>query len=85
MVEGFDSRLVKVDEASIFTRFWGEGPPVLLLHGHPRTSATWHRVAPLMVDQSFTVVCLDLRGYGCSLGHVVVVDTPLTSTTVPLA
>ena len=36
---------------------------VLLLHGHPRTHATWHRVAPLLAGQ-FTVVCPDLRGYG---------------------
>src|SRR5829696_2599871 len=40
------------------------GPaPILLLHGHPRTHATWHRVAPLLAD-AFTVVCPDLRGYG---------------------
>jgi haloacetate dehalogenase len=24
----------------------GEGPPLLLLHGHPQTHAIWHRVAP---------------------------------------
>jgi haloacetate dehalogenase len=36
---------------------------VLLLHGHPRTHATWHRVAPLLA-RSHTVVCPDLRGYG---------------------
>jgi haloacetate dehalogenase len=41
---------------------------VVLLHGHPRTSATWHRVAPLLVDRGFTVVCPDLRGYGRSRG-----------------
>jgi len=36
---------------------------VLLLHGHPRTHATWHRVAPLLAG-GHTVVCPDLRGYG---------------------
>ena len=39
------------------------GPPVLLLHGHPRTHTTWHRVAPLLAA-AHTVVCPDLRGYG---------------------
>ncbi|AYG78765.1 Fluoroacetate dehalogenase [Streptomyces hundungensis] len=39
---------------------------MVLLHGHPRTSATWHRVAPLLVGRGFTVVCPDLRGYGRS-------------------
>jgi haloacetate dehalogenase len=66
--EGFESRMVPVDGAVIFTRSGGQGPPVLLLHGHPRTSATWHRVAPLLVERGFTVVCPDLRGYGRSRG-----------------
>lgn len=39
---------------------------MLLLHGHPRTSATWHRVAPKLVEHCFAVVCIDLRGYGRS-------------------
>ncbi|SDF32945.1 haloacetate dehalogenase [Lentzea fradiae] len=44
-------------------RTGGAGPPVLLLHGHPRTHTTWHRVAPLLADDH-TVVCPDMRGYG---------------------
>ena len=74
MFDGFESRLVEVGEASIFTRFGGEGPPVLLVHGHPRTSATWHRVAPLLVERGFTVVCPDLRGYGRSRGPTPTAD-----------
>jgi haloacetate dehalogenase len=45
-------------------RLGGSGPPVVLLHGHPRTHTTWHRVAPLLVDAGFTVICPDLPGYG---------------------
>jgi len=44
----------------------GDGPPVVLLHGHPRTHSTWYRVAPQLVDAGFRVVCPDLRGYGQS-------------------
>ncbi|MFF9098727.1 alpha/beta fold hydrolase [Streptomyces sp. NPDC014802] len=68
MFEGFETRHVETEEASVFVRYGGEGPPVVLLHGHPRTSATWHRVAPLLVDRGFTMVCPDLRGYGRSRG-----------------
>ena len=68
MFEGFESGVFPTGAASIFARHGGTGPPVLLLHGHPRTSATWHRVAPLLVEQGFTVVCPDLRGYGRSRG-----------------
>ncbi|MEU5894006.1 alpha/beta hydrolase [Streptomyces sp. NPDC047461] len=68
MFEGFEETRVDVGEASLFVRFGGEGPPVVLLHGHPRTSATWHRVAPQLVAAGHTVVCPDLRGYGRSRG-----------------
>ncbi|MFD5625759.1 alpha/beta fold hydrolase [Streptomyces sp. NPDC127072] len=68
MFEGFQQTRVDVGEASIFVRFAGDGPPVVLLHGHPRTSATWHRVAPRLVKAGHTVVCPDLRGYGRSRG-----------------
>jgi haloacetate dehalogenase len=43
----------------------GYGPPVLLLHGHPQTHATWMHVAPMLAS-CFTVVAADLRGYGDS-------------------
>ncbi|MEW6760592.1 MAG: alpha/beta hydrolase [Pseudomonadota bacterium] len=43
----------------------GEGPPLLLLHGHPQTHAIWHKVAPALA-RHFTVVACDLRGYGDS-------------------
>lgn len=53
------------DGVTLHGRSGGDGPPVVLLHGHPRTHLTWHRVAPRMAS-GFTVVCPDLRGYGRS-------------------
>jgi haloacetate dehalogenase len=44
----------------------GAGPAVLLLHGHPHSSATWHAVAPGLVAAGYSVVATDLRGYGDS-------------------
>jgi haloacetate dehalogenase len=63
MFEGFSLDRVDVGEAELRVRHGGSGPPLLLLHGHPRTHTTWHRVAPLLAGD-FTVVCPDLRGYG---------------------
>jgi haloacetate dehalogenase len=74
MFDGFDSGFIATSAASIFTRRGGAGPAVLLLHGHPRTSSTWHRVAPRLVDRGFTVVCPDLRGYGRSSGPAPTAD-----------
>jgi haloacetate dehalogenase len=63
--EYFELKMVKLPEATLRVRFGGSGPPVLLLHGHPRTHATWHRVAPILA-KTHTVVCPDLRGFGQS-------------------
>lgn len=43
----------------------GQGPPLLLLHGHPQTHVTWHKIAPQLAEH-FTVIAADLRGYGDS-------------------
>jgi pimeloyl-ACP methyl ester carboxylesterase len=43
----------------------GSGPALLLLHGFPQAHHIWHLIAPKLVF-SYTVVALDLRGYGAS-------------------
>ncbi|MCU7373275.1 alpha/beta hydrolase [Paucibacter sp. O1-1] len=63
---GFESRLITVEDGvQIHARLGGEGPPLLLLHGHPQTHAIWHKVAPALA-RHFTLVLADLRGYGDS-------------------
>jgi haloacetate dehalogenase len=67
MFDGFDELMVPVAaDVALRARRGGSGPPVVLLHGHPRTHTTWFRVAPLLVRAGYTVVCPDLRGYGQS-------------------
>ena len=68
MFQGFTLDEVDVGEVVLRVRHGGQGPPVVLLHGHPRTHATWHRVAPLLAPRH-TVVCPDLRGYGSRPCH----------------
>jgi haloacetate dehalogenase len=64
---GFSDERIEVGGLALRVRHCaGDGPPVVLLHGHPRTSATWHRVAPLLRATGRAVVCPDLRGYGRS-------------------
>lgn len=65
MFDGFSLETIALPEATLRVRIGGEGPPLLLLHGHPRTHATWHRVAPL-IARRHTLVCPDLRGFGQS-------------------
>jgi haloacetate dehalogenase len=65
MLASFDS--FEVVRAGVRLAAWrgGTGAPLLLLHGHPQSHAMWHRVAPELA-RHFTVVLLDLRGYGDS-------------------
>lgn len=65
LLPGFKSQDVKTTGATIRVLTKGEGPPLLLLHGHPETHVTWHKVAPSLAEE-YTVVLTDLRGYGDS-------------------
>lgn len=40
MFEGFRLERIELPEATLRVRIGGSGPPLLLLHGHPRTHAT---------------------------------------------
>jgi haloacetate dehalogenase len=62
---GFRREHIDVGEVSLCVRSGGSGPPLLLLHGYPETSACWGRIAGDLAQQ-FTVVVPDLRGYGDS-------------------
>ena len=72
---GFEESRIDVGNGvELRVRSGGDGPPVVLLHGHPRTHTTWHRVAPLLVAAGHTVVCPDLRGHGRSSTPAPVAD-----------
>lgn len=64
---GFKIRRVTVGPGiDLRARVGGDGPAVVLLHGHPRTHTTWHLVAPRLAAAGYFVICPDLRGYGQS-------------------
>jgi haloacetate dehalogenase len=65
LMPGFRWRDIDADGVRIRAAVGGEGAPLLLLHGHPQTHLTWHKIAPRLARR-FTVVATDLRGYGDS-------------------
>ncbi|QBI19601.1 alpha/beta hydrolase [Egibacter rhizosphaerae] len=67
MFEGFQEVDFVTRGATIRVRHGGNpgGSPLVLLHGNPLTSASWHKIAPQLAER-FYVVAPDLRGYGRS-------------------
>ncbi len=68
MFEGFQAHDIPTNGTTLRCRVAGQGPALLLLHGHPQSHVMWHRVAPALTAH-FTVICADLRGYGDSKRH----------------
>jgi haloacetate dehalogenase len=48
--EGFTLEYVDVGELTLRVGRGSDGQPVVLLHGHPRTHTTWHRLKTLRVS-----------------------------------
>ena len=65
MFPGFEHGMAEVNGTQIKYIRGGNGPALLLLHGHPQTHAIWHKVAQRLASR-FTVIAADLRGYGDS-------------------
>lgn len=56
---------VALENVSIHLRYAGSGPPIVLVHGYPQHSLTWHTIGPILA-QNYTVLAVDLRGMGSS-------------------
>lgn len=65
MLAQFATAQKQVNGVTIHFQQGGNGPPLLLLHGYPQTHVIWHRIADRL-EQQFTLVMPDLRGYGDS-------------------
>ncbi len=69
MFAHFTEQHVATDRGPVFARVGGDGPPLLLLHGYPQTHLMWHAAADLLAER-YTVVVVDLPGYGGSFRPV---------------
>ena len=56
---------VALQDVSIHLRYFGTGPPILLVHGNPQYSLTWRIIGPILA-QNYTVIAADNRGAGDS-------------------
>src|SRR5246500_2865657 len=61
----FETRMVQTNGTSLYVRFGGKGPAVVLLHGFADTGDMWAPLAAVLV-KDHTVIVPDLRGMGLS-------------------
>ena len=54
------------DDADIFYKDWGDGPPVVLCHGWPLSADSWDPQMLFLASNGFRCVAHDRRGHGCS-------------------
>lgn len=53
------------DDAAIYYKIEGQGPPLILLHGYALNSNMWELQGPVL-SKSFRLIRIDLRGFGRS-------------------
>ncbi len=54
------------DGTELYYFDWGQGTPVVLIHGWPLTCASWEYQARFLAESGFRVIAYDRRGFGRS-------------------
>ena len=58
--------ITTADRTEIYVKDWGEGRPVVLIHGWPLNADSWEHQALALAEAGFRVVSYDRRGFGRS-------------------
>ena len=54
------------DGTRLYFKSWGEGPPVVLIHGWPLSGDSWDPITHALADRGFQAIAYDRRGFGRS-------------------
>ena len=54
------------DGTRLYAKSWGEGAPVILIHGWPLSGDSWDPVSNALADAGFRAIAYDRRGFGRS-------------------
>ena len=60
-----EGQLASVNGMEMYYETYGQGPPLILLHGFLHTAAMWKPYIPTLAEH-YRVIALDLRGHGRS-------------------
>ena len=55
------------DGTQLWSKCWGEGRPVVLLHGWPLSADSWDPVTHALADAGYKAIAYDRRGFGRSM------------------
>lgn len=54
------------DGTELYVKVWGDGRPVVLIHGWPLSSDSWDPIAHALANAGFKAIAYDRRGFGRS-------------------
>ncbi|MES2444389.1 MAG: alpha/beta hydrolase [Pseudomonadota bacterium] len=54
------------DETELYVKEWGDGRPVILIHGWPLSADSWDPVANALAESGYRAISYDRRGFGRS-------------------
>jgi non-heme chloroperoxidase len=54
------------DGTDLYVKQWGDGPPVVLIHGWPLSADSWDYQMQALADAGFRAIAYDRRGFGRS-------------------
>jgi non-heme chloroperoxidase len=54
------------DGTALYVKDWGQGRPVVLIHGWPLTADSWEHQALALAEAGYRVISYDRRGFGRS-------------------
>ncbi|MFB2551165.1 alpha/beta fold hydrolase [Ensifer soli] len=60
------TRIKTRDRTELYVKDWGEGRPVILLHGWPLSADSWDDFAHVAANEGFRTIAYDRRGFGRS-------------------
>jgi pimeloyl-ACP methyl ester carboxylesterase len=73
-----EDTIIEVNGISLHVEDYGNGTPVLLLHGWPDSAYVWRNQVPFLTGNGFRAIAPDLRGFGRSSRPVEVADYALS-------
>ena len=54
------------DGAHLYSKVWGEGRPVVLIHGWPLSGDSWDPISHALAEAGYKAIAYDRRGFGRS-------------------